>query len=222
MVSRPPIFLEMEGVCFLDCLFTVLVVVGYSDSSSKYDWSIAAEFSTPEKPRFVAGSIGPTTKLPTLLHIDFDTMKQSFIEQIAGLYDGGADLLLVETCQDVLQIKVALNAIAEFFDKKTAEGKPRIPVMVSVTMETTGTMLVGSDIFLAGLTFSVPPSHHQKQWRGDRCCEDVPETGSCNLYPRLTQMTLGINSSNISTIWLHIYKSRHSFWISKMMLGIAK
>lgn len=108
--------------------------------------SIAAEFSTPEKPRFVAGSIGPTTKLPTLLHIDFDTMKQSFIEQIAGLYDGGADLLLIETCQDVLQIKVALNAIAEFFDKKTAEGKPRIPVMVSVTMETTGTMLVGSDI----------------------------------------------------------------------------
>ncbi len=108
--------------------------------------SVAAEFSTPEKPRFVAGSIGPTTKLPTLLHIDFDTMKQSFIEQIEGLYDGGADLLLIETCQDVLQIKVALNAIAEFFDKKAAEGKPRIPVMVSVTMETTGTMLVGSDI----------------------------------------------------------------------------
>ncbi|WP_055074751.1 methionine synthase [Pseudanabaena sp. 'Roaring Creek'] len=108
--------------------------------------SVAAEFSTPEKPRFVAGSIGPTTKLPTLLHIDFDTMKQSFIEQIEGLYDGGADLLLIETCQDVLQIKVALNAIAEFFDKKTAVGKPRIPVMVSVTMETTGTMLVGSDI----------------------------------------------------------------------------
>ncbi|NMF58168.1 methionine synthase [Pseudanabaena yagii] len=108
--------------------------------------SVAAEFSTPEKPRFVAGSIGPTTKLPTLLHIDFDTMKESFIEQIGGLYDGGADLLIVETCQDVLQIKVALNAIAEFFDKKTAEGKPRIPVMVSVTMETTGTMLVGSDI----------------------------------------------------------------------------
>jgi 5-methyltetrahydrofolate--homocysteine methyltransferase len=108
--------------------------------------SVAAEFSTPEKPRFVAGSIGPTTKLPTLLHIDFDTMKQSFIEQIEGLYDGGADLLIVETCQDVLQIKVALNAIAEFFDKKAAEGKPRIPVMVSVTMETTGTMLVGSDI----------------------------------------------------------------------------
>jgi len=104
--------------------------------------SVAAEFSTPEKPRFVAGSIGPTTKLPTLLHIDFDTMKQSFIEQIEGLYDGGADLLLVETCQDVLQIKVTLSAIEEFFAKRGV----RLPVMVSVTIEATGTMLVGSDI----------------------------------------------------------------------------
>jgi len=104
--------------------------------------SVAAEFSTPEKPRFVAGSIGPTTKLPTLLHIDFDTMKQSFIEQIEGLYDGGADLLLIETCQDVLQIKVTLSAIEEFFAKRGV----RLPVMVSVTIEATGTMLVGSDI----------------------------------------------------------------------------
>ncbi len=104
--------------------------------------SVAAEFSTPEQPRFVAGSIGPTTKLPTLLHIDFDTMKQSFIEQIEGLYDGGADLLLVETCQDVLQIKVTLSAIEEFFAKRGV----RLPVMVSVTIEATGTMLVGSDI----------------------------------------------------------------------------
>ncbi len=104
--------------------------------------SVAAEFSTPEKPRFVAGSIGPTTKLPTLLHIDFDTMKQSFIEQIEGLYDGGADLLLVETCQDVLQIKVTLSAIEEFFARRGV----RLPVMVSVTIEATGTMLVGSDI----------------------------------------------------------------------------
>jgi 5-methyltetrahydrofolate--homocysteine methyltransferase len=104
--------------------------------------TVAQEFSTPEKPRFVAGSIGPTTKLPTLLHIDFDAMKQSFVEQIEGLYDGGADLLLLETCQDVLQIKVALNAVEEVFRNKGA----RLPVMVSVTMEATGTMLVGSDI----------------------------------------------------------------------------
>ena len=107
--------------------------------------SIAAEFSTPEKPRFVAGSIGPGTKLPTLGHIDFDTLTAAFAEQAEGLYDGGVDLFIVETCQDVLQIKSALNAIEEVFKKKG----DRIPLMVSVTMEATGTMLVGSDISAA-------------------------------------------------------------------------
>jgi 5-methyltetrahydrofolate--homocysteine methyltransferase len=103
---------------------------------------VAAEFSTPEKPRFVAGSIGPTTKLPTLGHIDFDTMKATFAEQAEALWDGGVDLFLVETCQDVLQIKAALNGIEEVFLKKG----DRRPLMVSVTMESMGTMLVGSEI----------------------------------------------------------------------------
>lgn len=103
---------------------------------------VAAEFSTPEKPRFVAGSIGPTTKLPTLGHIDFDTMKASFAEQAEALWDGGVDLFIVETCQDVLQIKAALNGIEEMFAKKG----DRRPVMVSVTMESMGTMLVGTEI----------------------------------------------------------------------------
>ncbi|MBD1900327.1 methionine synthase [Trichocoleus sp. DQ-A3] len=103
---------------------------------------VAAEFSTPEKPRFVAGSIGPTTKLPTLGHIDFDTLQASFEEQAEALYDGGVDLFLVETCQDVLQIKAALNAVEEVFQRK---GERR-PLMVSVTMEVMGTMLVGSEI----------------------------------------------------------------------------
>jgi 5-methyltetrahydrofolate--homocysteine methyltransferase len=104
--------------------------------------SVAAEFSTPEKPRFVAGSIGPTTKLPTLGHIDFDTMQAAFAEQAEALIDGGVDLFIVETCQDVLQIKAALNGIEEVFAKKGE----RIPLMVSVTMESMGTMLVGSEI----------------------------------------------------------------------------
>ncbi|WP_375478230.1 methionine synthase [uncultured Nostoc sp.] len=103
---------------------------------------VAAEFSTPEKPRFVAGSIGPTTKLPTLGHIDFDTMKATFAEQAEALWDGGVDLFIVETCQDVLQIKAALNGIEEVFAKKG----DRRPLMVSVTMESMGTMLVGSEI----------------------------------------------------------------------------
>jgi 5-methyltetrahydrofolate--homocysteine methyltransferase len=113
--------------------------------------SVTAEFSTPEQPRFVAGSVGPTTKLPTLLHIDFDRMKHSFIEQIEGLYDGGVDLLIIETCQDVLQIKVALNAVEEVFKRKGA----RLPVVVSITMEQQGTMLVGTDIS-AALTILEP------------------------------------------------------------------
>lgn len=103
---------------------------------------VTAEFSTPEKPRFVAGSMGPGTKLPTLGHIDFDTLKAAYVEQAQGLYDGGADLLLVETCQDVLQIKAALNAIEVVFAEKGA----RLPLMVSVTVENFGTMLVGSEI----------------------------------------------------------------------------
>jgi 5-methyltetrahydrofolate--homocysteine methyltransferase len=103
---------------------------------------VAQEYSTPEKPRFVAGSMGPGTKLPTLGHIDFDTLKNAYVEQAEGLFDGGVDLLIVETCQDVLQIKAALNAIEEVFAQK---GK-RIPIMVSITMEVMGTMLVGTEI----------------------------------------------------------------------------
>ncbi len=102
----------------------------------------AAKYSSNDKPRFVAGSIGPTTKLPTLGHIDFDELKQSYKEQIYGLIDGGVDLLLIETCQDVLQIKSALLASKEILESKNID----IPLMVSITMETTGTMLVGSDI----------------------------------------------------------------------------
>ena len=106
---------------------------------------MATEYSTPEKPRFVVGSMGPGTKLPTLGHIDFDTLRDAYAEQAEGLYDGGADLFIIETCQDVLQIKSALNAVEEVFEKK---GK-RLPLMVSITMETMGTILVGTEISAA-------------------------------------------------------------------------
>lgn len=112
---------------------------------------VAAEYSTPEKPRFVAGSMGPGTKLPTLGHIDFDMLKSAYVEQAQGLYDGGVDLFIVETCQDVLQIKAALNAIEEVF----AERGERRPLMVSITMEVMGTMLVGTEIS-AALTILEP------------------------------------------------------------------
>lgn len=75
---------------------------------------VASDFSTAKRPRWVAGSIGPTTKLPSLGHISFAEMKASYDEQVRGLVDGGADVLLVETCQDLLQTKIALQAIFEY------------------------------------------------------------------------------------------------------------
>src|SRR5437868_7532161 len=103
---------------------------------------IANDFSTKEKPRWVAGSMGPTTKLPTLGHISFLDMKASYREQARGLLDGGADLLIVETCQDILQIKSALAAILEEFESS----KRRVPVIAQVTIEAFGTMLMGTEI----------------------------------------------------------------------------
>ena len=103
---------------------------------------LAIEYSTISKPRFVAGSIGPTTKLVTLGHINFDDLKESYKEQSKALIEGGVDLFIIETCQDVLQIKAAIQAVNE----SNVELNANIPIMVSVTMETNGRMLVGTDI----------------------------------------------------------------------------
>ncbi len=103
---------------------------------------VASQFSTPHRPRFVAGSIGPTTKLPSLGHISFDDMYAAYLEQVLALITGGVDVLLVETCQDLLQAKCALAAV---FDGMRQAGK-RLPVQVQVTLEATGTMLLGSEI----------------------------------------------------------------------------
>jgi 5-methyltetrahydrofolate--homocysteine methyltransferase len=103
---------------------------------------IANDFSTKESPRWVAGSMGPTTKLPTLGHISFLDMKASYAEQARGLLDGGADLLIVETCQDLLQTKAALSAIFSEFESS----KRRVPVIAQVTIEAFGTMLMGTEI----------------------------------------------------------------------------
>ncbi len=107
--------------------------------------NIAGDFSTNEKPRFVAGSLGPGTKLPTLGHISFLELKENYREQVRGLYDGGVDLFIVETCQDILQTKAALAAIFEFFEKQ----RVKIPVIAQVTIETFGTMLNGTEISAA-------------------------------------------------------------------------
>ncbi len=103
---------------------------------------VAQQFSTKERPRFVAGSMGPTTKLPSLGHIGFDAMAAAYEEQAAALIEGGVDLLLIETCQDLLQAKVATVGVLAAMRKA---GK-RLPVAVQVTLQETGTMLLGTEI----------------------------------------------------------------------------
>ncbi|MGH7132182.1 MAG: methionine synthase [Phycisphaerales bacterium] len=112
--------------------------------------------STADKPRFVIGSMGPGTKLITLGNTDWESMFDSYREQARGLIDGGVDAFLLETCQDVLQIKCAINAILEAL-KERNKTTDDIPILVSVTIETTGTMLVGTSIEAAATVLSQYP-----------------------------------------------------------------
>lgn len=90
---------------------------------------------------FVLGSMGPGTKLPSLGHISYDEMASGYQPCVEGLIDGGTDVFMIETCQDPLQIKAALQAINTVLEKRNLS----IPIMVSVTIETTGSMLIGTD-----------------------------------------------------------------------------
>ncbi len=103
---------------------------------------VAQQFSTKDRPRFVAGSMGPTTKLPSLAHIGFEAMVEAYEEQAAALIEGGVDILLVETCQDLLQAKIAVIGVIEAMRKA---GK-RLPLTVQVTLQETGAMLLGTEI----------------------------------------------------------------------------
>ncbi len=105
----------------------------------------AAEQFSDGRPRWVLGSLGPGTKLPTLGAIAYDALEAALAEQCRGLIAGGVDAILLETCQDTLQIKAAVNGakIAR------AEAGADTPIFVQVTVETTGTLLVGPDIAAA-------------------------------------------------------------------------
>jgi len=103
----------------------------------------ADEFSKPGRPRFVAGSVGPTTKAITVTGgVTFEGLIEAYYAQAQGLVEGGADLLLVETCQDTRNIKAALLAI----QKLSKEIGMQVPVIVSVTIEPMGTMLAGQTV----------------------------------------------------------------------------
>jgi 5-methyltetrahydrofolate--homocysteine methyltransferase len=123
-----------------------------------------AKFSTPDRPRFVAGSMGPGTKLITLGNTDWDSMLTSYREQAAGLLAGtpapwskaGVDVLIIETCQDLLQVKCAINAaLSALADRGLTTDD--VPIMVSVTIETTGTMLLGTSIEAAATALAGYP-----------------------------------------------------------------
>ncbi len=113
---------------------------------------VAQTFTSSSKPCFVAGSIGPGTRLPSLGQITFSALEQGYQTQVRGLIDGGVDLLVIETCQDILQTKAALNAALAILHEKGQD----LPIIIQITLEKgSGTMLVGTDIS-AALTVLAP------------------------------------------------------------------
>ena len=168
---------------------TPVVLAEYGIAHMAYDLNkraaelarrIAADYSTGERPRWVAGSMGPGTKLPTLGHITFRELRDAYSEQVRGLMDGGVDLLIVETCQDLLQTKAALCAIFDNFE----EARRRVPVIAQVTIEIFGTMLNGTEINAAltalapfpidviGMNCGTGPQHMSESIR--YLCENAP------------------------------------------------
>ncbi|SFW82057.1 methionine synthase [Amycolatopsis australiensis] len=102
----------------------------------------ADEFATPDRPRFVLGSVGPGTKLPTLGHAPFATLRDAYREEVRGLLAGGVDAVIVETTQDILQTKASIIGAKRAM---AAEGRS-VPILASITVETTGTMLLGTEV----------------------------------------------------------------------------
>ncbi|MCZ6834863.1 MAG: methionine synthase, partial [Planctomycetota bacterium] len=103
------------------------------------------KYATPDNPKFVVGSIGPGTKLISLGQTTWEAMLDSYTEQAKGLVDGGVDAFIIETCQDLLQVKCVINAC---LDALALQGKTTddVPIIASITIETSGTMLLGTEI----------------------------------------------------------------------------
>jgi 5-methyltetrahydrofolate--homocysteine methyltransferase len=113
-----------------------------SEAGARLARQVAADWSTPGRPRFVIGSVGPGTKLPSLGHAPYAVLRDAYQQQAAGLIDGGADAILAETCQDLLQTKAAIVGAK----RARAAAQANVPIFAQVTVETTGTMLLGSEI----------------------------------------------------------------------------
>ncbi len=120
-------------------------VVDLNERAARLAREVADGYQADGRPRWVAGSMGPGTKLPTLGHTTYDELKVTYTDQAFGLVAGGSDVLLIETAQDLLQVKAA---VAGCYAGMRRAGR-KVPVMVQVTVETTGQMLVGSDVAAA-------------------------------------------------------------------------
>lgn len=113
-----------------------------SEAGARLARERADHWSTPDRPRFVLGSMGPGTKLPTLGHLPYETLRDAYRDSAAGLIAGGADALIIETCQDLLQVRAAVVGA-----KRAVEAAGRdVPIITQVTIETNGAMLLGSEI----------------------------------------------------------------------------
>ena len=159
-VTRPDVIAELHRSFFevgVDAVETdtfgafpiVLAEYGIADrtfelneAAARIAREVASGYATPDRPRWVVGSIGPGTKLPSLGQIDFVTLRDAYEAQVAGLLAGGVDVLLIETVYDLLQAKAAIIACR----RAMAKANKDLPLMVQVTMETTGRMLVGTEI----------------------------------------------------------------------------
>ena len=113
-----------------------------SEASARLARAAADRWATPDRPRWVLGSMGPGTKLPTLGHTTFRELRDTYQVNAEGLLRGGADALIIETCQDLLQAKAAIIGAR----RAVAELAPDALIIAQVTIETTGTMLLGTEI----------------------------------------------------------------------------
>src|SRR6476661_4789236 len=113
-----------------------------SEASARLARAAADRWTTPDRPRWVLGSMGPGTKLPTLGHTTFRELRDTYQVNAEGLLRGGADALIIETCQDLLQAKAAIVGAR----RAAAELAPDALIIAQVTIETTGTMLLGTEI----------------------------------------------------------------------------
>ncbi len=157
-LSRPEVITEIHARYLqagADCIETntfganKIVQGEYGHADRVFDMNVAgarlareAASSFTDRPRWVVGSIGPGTALPTLGQTSWDTLEDSYAAQARGLLEGGVDALLIETAFDLLQVKTAISACVEAFKA----GGRCVPLMVQVTIQPEGTMLLGSEI----------------------------------------------------------------------------